>query len=167
MNKFCGIISYLCGSVAIALLAIALITGGGRQAWATDCASCGTAPTPVMPGDPAYPAYQMAYATYSSCIANCTTTPPPCNCGPQPTGNTIGTVWYYCMMTCNTTAAISCDDPNTVVCKNEAGENATKCHADSLDAEGAGKACDKKNTKCLCRFSKTKQDCTCGLAVGT
>ncbi len=104
MSKFYGIISYMCGSVAIALLAIALITGGGRNAWATDCASCGTAPTPVMPGDPAYPAYQMANMMYMSCMANCTTPPPPapCNCGPQPGGSAgdIGSPWYMCMMMC-------------------------------------------------------------------
>ena len=48
MNKFCGIISYMCGSVAIALLAIALMTGGGRQAWAVDC-GCGPAPAVNSP----------------------------------------------------------------------------------------------------------------------
>lgn len=113
MNKFCGIISYLCGSVAIALLAIALITGGGRQAWASPCTdACGAEPTAVAQGQPGYAEYQSAYSTWQSCVRNCS---PPCNCGPQPGGSAggPGSPWYNCMLQCwsnaNPGVGIDCD----------------------------------------------------------
>lgn len=50
-----------------------------------------------------------------------------------------------------------CSDPNTVVCTNNDATNPTDCNQATKD-----QVCDKKDNKCVCRFSSTKFSCTCG-----
>lgn len=53
--------------------------------------------------------------------------------------------------------ALVCSDSNGQQCTNNSSTDPTDCSADTKD-----KVCDKKDNKCVCRFSKVKLDCTCG-----
>ena len=116
MTKFYGILAYVCGSVALALLAIMIIASGGQNAWATDC-----------------------------------------NCGTQPPGNTIGTPWYYCMMTCGGGGGQpppppACPAPRSNLCPGfnnvPRGCIAGSCVGDNLNI-------------CPCQFSSVDGGCSC------
>jgi hypothetical protein len=86
MTKLYGAMSYLCGSLAIAMLMVGLMAGGGSQAWAIENAveeiaiTVQCSPTTTTTGSA--PCYDVAGAQcyYGDKQSTCTASPNGSNC---------------------------------------------------------------------------------------